>query len=206
MLKTEVVKISARSPEKELIEKGAKAIREGKLVIFPTETVYGIAVNVLDKEALEKLYQVKGRQKQKPFSWHIAELSQLESELQDPPKWLHRFLSEFWPGPLTVVLNVKSGKTRGFRMPDHPVALALIKASRVPVVAPSANLSGQKPPLTVKEALKDLDGKVDLALDAGKTIVKQESTVLDLSGKKPKILREGALSKEKIDSWFKKNQ
>lgn len=203
---TEVLKVSSQSPEKEVIEKGAKAIQQGKLVVFPTETVYGIAVNALDEAALEKLYQVKGRPKDKPLSWHVANLSQVYSQLENKPDWLDDFLTTFWPGPLTVVLKVGNGQTCGFRMPDHPVALALIQESHVPVVAPSANLSGAVPPVTMEQALADLNGKVDLALDAGKTEVQQESTVLDLSSGEPQILRQGALSKEQIDSWFERNR
>ncbi len=199
---TKVCVVSATSPEEEVIELGAKALQEGKLVVFPTETVYGIAANALDSRAVSRVYAIKKRPIDKPLSWHVASVDQVIAEVGELSENVVSFLNHYWPGPVTVVLETKKGGSCGFRMPDHPVALALIKQSNVPVLAPSANLSGKAPPVTLVDALRDLDGKVDLALDAGKTTLQKESTVIDLTQKKPIILREGALSKSKIDSWF----
>lgn len=196
---TQVLRVSAEQPEPDLIRQGATALRDGKLVIFPTETVYGIAANALNEAAITKLYAIKGRPKDKPFTWHIATLSQFKEDLENCPAWLDELLKKFWPGPLTVVVPTKNGETRGYRMPDHPVALALIEQAEVPVVAPSANLSGKLPPTTLEEALVDLEGQVDLAIDAGKTRFLKESTVLDCTQPKPKILRQGALQ---IEKWL----
>lgn len=202
---TKVVPISAAAPEEKAIREAARAVREGKLVVFPTETVYGIAVNALDPQAIERLYAVKGRPKGKPLSWHIDDIQKLEAQAKNLTPQLRQLIAAFWPGPLTVVVANRAGGKTGFRMPDHPVALALIRESGVPVVAPSANLSGGKSPVTAEEALADLNGKVDLVLNAGKTPCAKESTVLDITETPPRILREGAVSREKLEAWFKEH-
>lgn len=201
---TRVILVSASAPEPERIEEAAQAVRGGQLVVFPTETVYGIAANATDLAALKKLYAAKGRPRGKPLSWHIASVEQLEAVAEVSPQ-LRELIGAFWPGPLTLVVKTKSGEKVGFRMPDHPVALALIRRVGVPVVAPSANLSGAKSPTTAQEALADLDGKVDLVLDAGKTPMGKDSTVVDLTQTPPQILREGAIRREVLTQWFKEH-
>ncbi|MDP3791224.1 MAG: L-threonylcarbamoyladenylate synthase [Candidatus Omnitrophota bacterium] len=201
-MKTYVVKINPKSPEKDLIESAAKAVREGKLVAFPTETVYGIAANFLDEKAIESLYSIKGRPKNKPFTVHIADIKMIESLGCTVTKEALILISKFWPGPLTIILKSDGGNTLGFRAPANLVALELIKAAGVPIVAPSANLSGNKPPKSAGEVLKDLDGKIDMLLDSGATDVGIESTVVDLTVSPPKILREGAVKKEELVKFF----
>lgn len=202
---TKVVAVSATNPEPQAIREAARAVREGGLVVFPTETVYGIAANALDPKALEKLYAVKGRPKDKPFSWHISSIDQFKEQASDFSPQLAELAAAFWPGPLTLVVDTHDGGKTGFRMPAHPVALALIRASGVPIVAPSANLSGQKSPTSAEEALASLDGKVDLVLDAGKTEWGQDSTVVDLTQRSPKILRAGAITEEQLNKWFREH-
>jgi len=203
---TEVLTVSTEQPDPGSIQKAAKAIQAGKLVVFPTETVYGIAANALDQTAINKLCEIKNRPKEKPLTWHIAEISQLKDSINETPVGLDNLLEAFWPGPLTVIVKTKNGEKQGFRMPDHPVALALIRHCNVPLVAPSANLSGEKPPTTAEEALKALDGVVDLVLDAGKTALKRESTVIDMTQTPPKVLREGAIKEKTLQEWFKGQQ
>jgi len=199
---TKVLKVSASAPELKLIQEAAAAVRAGKLVVLPTETVYGIAANALDAQALERLYRVKGRPKEKPFSWHIADVQVLRNQVAEWTLLLQEIVDTFWPGPLTLVVATRGGGHIGFRMPAHPVALALLRESGVPVVAPSANLSGNKSPSSAQEAMAELNGKVDLILDAGPTQWRQDSTVLDLTQIPPRILREGAVSKEKWETWY----
>ncbi len=198
MLKTCVVKIDPKRPDKDLIESAAKAIREGNLVAFPTETVYGIAANFFDEKAIENLYRLKQRPRSKPFTIHIADIKMIESLGCFVTKEALRLISKFWPGPLTIVLKSGADGTLGFRIPANRIALDLIKSAGVPVVAPSANLSGNKPPTSAGEALKDLDGKIDMLLDGGHTDIGIESTVVDLTVTPPKVLREGAIKREEI--------
>jgi len=202
---TEVCSVSASNPDPKIISQAAEAIQNGKLVVFPTETVYGIAAHALDPKVLLRLSEVKNRPQEKHYTWHVASISKIKEEIKVWPKWLESFLKEFWPGPLTVIVEVKVGGTRGFRMPNHEVALALIRECQVPIVAPSANLSQMPAPTDAKEVLVQLEGKVDLVLDAGKTQLGSSSTVLDLSQKKPKILRAGAISEETINRWFERS-
>ena len=169
---------------------------------FPTETVYGLGVNLNDPQAVQELYQVKQRPFEKQVTLHIGELEAVERQGGVVSATAARWMRRFWPGPLTIVLARKEGAgTLGFRMPNHPVALALLKEAGVPVVAPSANLSGHPAPRTAEEVLNDLSDRIDLVLDAGPTPVGVESTVLDLSTDPPRILRAGALEQE-IQSWL----
>jgi L-threonylcarbamoyladenylate synthase len=169
-------------------------------VAFPTETVYGLAANRLDASAVSRLYKVKGRPRGKPLTVHIADLScirKLGCRVNGEAKAL---IDKFWPGPLTIVLRRGSRGKVGFRMPANKVALYLIAASKVPVVAPSANLSGSSPPKSAREVLKHLDGRIDMLIDSGRTRVGVESTVVDLSRRPAVILREGAIGREELES------
>lgn len=204
-MKTYVIKIDPKNPEKDGIESAAKALREGKLVAFPTETVYGVAANLLDAKAIDKLYKIKNRPKNKPFTVHIADIAMIEALGCSITAEALRLISRFWPGPLTVVLKSGGNKTLGFRIPANKVALELIKAAAVPIVAPSANLSGNEAPVSAQEVLKDLDGKIDILLDSGKTDIGVESTVIDLAQDPPRVLREGAITKAELAKFLKKS-
>jgi L-threonylcarbamoyladenylate synthase len=198
LLKTCVVKIDPKRPDKDLIDPAAKAIREGNLVAFPTETVYGIAANFFDEKAIKNLYRLKQRSRSKPFTIHIADIKTIDSLGCFVTKEALRLISKFWPGPLTIILKSKTDRTLGFRIPANKIALDLIRSAGVPIVAPSANISGDKPPTSAGEVLKDLDGKIDMLLDGGRTDIGIESTVVDLTVTPPKVLREGAIKKEEI--------
>ena len=196
--KTLILKIDPVKPDGKLIKYAAKVLREGGLVAFPTETVYGLGANLLDARALARLYEVKKRPAGKPFTVHIAGLGQIKALGSALDGRTKKLAGKFWPGPLTMVLKVKGGGSVGFRMPANKVAIELIKAAGVPVVAPSANLSGRRPPTEAKGVLKDLGGKIDLVIDSGPTDLGIESTVVDMKVKPFRILREGAISKEEL--------
>ena len=202
-LKTYVVKIDPKRPDKEKVSLAADAVRGGKLVAFPTETVYGIAANFLDEKAISRLARIKERPAHKPFTVHVADIKAIETMGCRVTKETLRLAKKFLPGPLTMVLPLGRDKSLGFRMPANKVALELIRLAGVPVVAPSANLSGHRPPVNAGEVLKELDGKIDLLIDAGGTDVGVESTVVDMTASGVKILREGAIKKEEIEEALK---
>jgi len=173
-------------------------LREGGLVAFPTETVYGLGANLLDKEAIKSLYKIKKRPGNKPFTVHIASLKQIKDLGCALDIRAGKLARHFWPGPLTMVLRSKNGGSIGFRMPKNTVALELIRMTKTPVVAPSANISSKKPPVTAAEALKDLDGKIDIVIDSGRTDIGLESTVLNMTTKPYTVIREGAIKNKAI--------
>jgi len=195
---TVVLKLDPKKPDGLSIAYAAALLRKGALVAFPTETVYGLGANLLDRRAMSALRRVKNRPKGKEFTVHIASSMAPAKMGCRMTKEAAALVNRFWPGPLTIVLRSRSGKKIGFRMPANAVALELIKKAGVPIVAPSANRSGNRPPRSAEEVLKELSEKVDLVLDGGRTKVGIESTVVDLSVSPAKILREGAISKEKI--------
>jgi len=203
--KTAVLKIDPERPDKHIIAKAASMIRRGMLVAFPTETVYGIAANRLDKKAMISLSRIKKRPKSKPFTVHVSRLRMLK-KLDCPLTVQAKALVEkFWPGPLTIILRSKNGEKMGFRMPANKIALQLIDKAGVPVVAPSANLRGHASPVSAEDVLQELDGKIDILLDAGDTDIGVESTVADLTVNPPRVLREGAISREKIEKELHRN-
>lgn len=208
-MKTEVIKINPLIPEFEIIRKAADYIRQGKIVAIPTETVYGLAADISNPQAIKKLYEVKGRPQDKPFSIAIANDEALEHLAADVPALAYKLVDKFWPGPLTLVLKSSGSsqttcgecsRTIGLRMPNNRVALRIIETSRLEVVLPSANLSGSQPAQSAREVLEHLDGKIDLVVDAGATELGIESTVADLTQPHFKILREGAVKREELEN------
>jgi len=206
---TKILKVNEINPEKEKIEQGANILKNGGVVAFPTETVYGLGANGLDGQAVEKIFQAKGRPNDNPLILHISSWSELEKLVSFVPEAAKILAEKFWPGPLTLILpkakhipnQVTAGlETVGIRWPAHPVALELIKQTGLPIAAPSANLSGKPSPTTACHVEKDLKGKIDLILDGGKTGVGLESTVLDLTVSCPTILRPGGITKEQLEN------
>lgn len=200
-------KTAARSEE---IKKAALIIREGGLVAFPTETVYGLGANALDEKAVRLIYEAKGRPSDNPLIVHVSsvEMAGKIALLNQTAKIL---MEKFWPGPLSLVLKASPDvprKTLGglatvaVRMPDNATALALIEAAGVPVAAPSANVSGRPSPTDARAVKEDLGGKVKMVLDGGAARVGLESTVLDISGERAIILRPGGVSREEIEKAF----
>lgn len=209
--RTRLVRIDPLQPEKKLIDEAAAVLREGGTVAFPTETVYGLGANALDPAAVRGIFAAKGRPSDNPLIAHLASRKTLEELVGEVPppveERLNLLIDRFWPGPLTLILprkpvvpDVVTGglETVAVRMPDHPVALALIAAAGVPVAAPSANTSGRPSPTTADHVAADLDGKVDMIIDGGPTGVGVESTVLDLTTQVPTLLRPGGVTYEEL--------
>ena len=193
------------------VEKGIAILKEGGLVAFPTDTVYGLGACVSLPQAVERVYKVKERPLNMPFPWLVADESQITkvAETVSPVAWL--LIRRFLPGALTIVLPKSSsdptilnvaGTTIAVRIPAHPVPIALIKGLGTPVVGTSANLSGRPSPLTADEVYFQFGDKVDLIIDGGRCPGGRESTVVDVTGEKPVILREGAISREEIERVY----
>jgi L-threonylcarbamoyladenylate synthase len=206
-MKTDILKINPFSIEQDYIIKAANIIRAGGLVAFPTETVYGLGADALNPVACAKIFQAKNRPFEDPLIVHIADKQDLLRLFNDVYKITLDLVDAFWPGPLTLVLKKSQGiplivtadlETVAVRMPDHPVALSLIRESQTPIAAPSANFFGRTSPTTAEHVLDDLDGRLDLILDGGKTSVGVESTILDLTQTPFRILRPGGVSLESL--------
>jgi len=204
MSATKVIKINPHKPEDKFLLRAADVLRDGGLVIVPTETVYGIAANKLNHQALERLNQIKKRPKEKHFSLHIADKEKIVEYAKDIPVAAFKLIDKLWPGPLTIILKSPDNSTIGIRMPDNEIFCRIITLADVPVVCPSANMSGKPAPANFAEALKDLDGLVDLAIDAGATKLGEESTVVDLTVDPVQVLREGAIKRDAVLSIAKK--
>ncbi len=198
-MKTRIITINLQQPRKADIKEAADILKEGGLVIIPTDTVYGIAANSANKETIERLSEIKKRPKDKPFSLHLALKEDVRKYAVDILPAAYRLMDSFWPGPLTLVLKARNNGKVGIRIPDDKIALAIIREADVPVVCPSANLSGKDAPRTAREALRDLEGLVELVVDAGQTLLGKESTVVDASALPVKVLREGVITKEEIE-------
>ena len=190
--------VTGNAPDPHALDEAARILRGGGLVAFPTETVYGLGVDAANAKAIERLNQVKGRPPEKPYSLHLHSRDQVRQFVTQIPPAAERLMDRFWPGPLTIVLPSKEGKTVGFRLPDHPISHAFLKTCGVPVVAPSANRSGSPPPTDAKEVLAALDGAMDCLLDGGPTRLGRESTVVEVVKGGVEIRREGAVSKEAV--------
>ena len=186
------------APDSAAIAEAATILRNGGLVAFPTETVYGLGADATNPKAIDRLNQMKGRPPEKPYSLHLHSPEQMRPFVASVPRLAAALIERFWPGPLTIVIPGKHGKTVGFRLPDHPIARAFLKACDVPVAAPSANRSGAPPPTDAKEVLAALDGALDCLLDGGPTRLGRESTVVEVIGGRVEIRREGAISKDVI--------
>ncbi|MFH0790651.1 MAG: L-threonylcarbamoyladenylate synthase [Candidatus Omnitrophota bacterium] len=203
-MKTRIIKIDPQQPKEEDLRTAADVIRNGGLVIIPTETVYGIAANMLNSDTIRRLAEIKQRPKDKPFSLLISDKETVEDYAVNIPVSAYKLIDKFWPGPLTLILKSKENGTIGMRMPDNEIALEIIVKAGVPVVCPSANLSGRPAPVDFEDAMKDLDGLVDLAIDSGRVSLGLESSVVDLSTGSLSVLREAALKKTEIEKTAKK--
>jgi L-threonylcarbamoyladenylate synthase len=208
-MKPRVLQIDPENIDPELIRQAAEVIRKGKLVAFPTETVYGLGANALDPVAVTGIFEAKERPLDDPLIVHIAEeedLSELSGEIPEEAK---KLVERFWPGPLTVVLKktekvpelVTTGlDTVAVRMPSNPIARELIKEAGVPVAAPSANLFGRPSPTQAKHVIDDLDGRIDLVIDGGPAEIGIESTVVEFIEGKAIVLRPGGIDVESLHS------
>lgn len=204
---TRIIKTDSLESRRRAIIEGAELIKAGKMVAFPTETVYGLGANGLDSKAVANLFLAKGRPQDNPLILHINSIDQVRGLVKEISEEGEKLMEAFWPGPLTLLF--KKGKlipqsitagldTVAIRMPDYPIALELIKASGVPIAGPSANTSGKPSPTMASHVEADLTGKIHMIIDGGSTGVGLESTVLDLTGKKPIILRPGGITLEDL--------
>ena len=193
----------------DMMAKAGQIIRQGGLVAFPTETVYGLGANGLDETASAKIYAAKGRPSDNPLIIHIARFSDLERIAEQIPDSARKLADAFWPGPLTMIFRkspeVPYGTTGGLdtvavRMPDHPIALALIEAGGGYIAAPSANTSGRPSPTRAAHVAEDLQGKIDMILDGGDVGIGLESTIVDLTEEKPVILRPGYINQKMLEN------
>jgi tRNA threonylcarbamoyl adenosine modification protein (Sua5/YciO/YrdC/YwlC family) len=196
---TIVLKVDPHNPEEEKLRQAAEILKEGGLLAYPTETVYGLAAATDKPQALERLYEVKKRPRNKPLPLQVAGKEKIEELADDIPTLAYKLADKFWPGPLTVVLRGRAEDKIGIRVPANKIALSIIERVGVPLACPSANLSGNPPPHNLEEVLKDLRGLIDMAIDAGGVQLGVESTVVDLTVSPFQLLRKGAVSSEELE-------
>ena len=203
---TLIKKISPLEIDGEAISKAASIIREGGLVVFPTETVYGLGGNGLDADAAKKIYAAKGRPSDNPLIIHISDPVEAEKYCYTN-EYYYKLAKAFMPGPLTVILpkkdiipfSVTGGlDTVAVRCPSHPIARALIKEAGIPIAAPSANISGRPSPTCARFVIEDMDGRVDMIIDGGECDIGLESTIVKLDGGKATLLRPGAITSDAL--------
>lgn len=206
-MNTQIFRIDGNNIDDELIKRAGEILRRGGLVAFPTETVYGLGANALIPDAVRATFTAKGRPSDNPLIVHITDKKDIFKVARELPSAAERLFDAFSPGPLTVILkkqpSVDDAVTAGLdtvavRIPSHPVARALINAAGVPVTAPSANLSGKPSPTNAKHVTDDMNGRIDAIIDGGACSVGLESTVIDMSGEIPVILRPGGITPEQI--------
>lgn len=206
-MRTKRIKIGSET-EYFLLKEPAKSLAEGGLVVFPTETVYGLGANALLEESVKNIFKAKGRPSDNPLIVHVASKNQVSEVVSAIPKAAEKVMEHLWPGPITLIMprasRISNAVTAGLdtvavRFPSHPVARRLLVEAGVPVAAPSANTSGRPSPTKAAHVVEDLDGKVDYILDGGNCSVGLESTVLDTTVTPPQILRPGGISKQQLE-------
>jgi protein-tyrosine phosphatase len=200
-MKAKVIRLDPEQFDPILLDEPAHIVKNGGLVIFPTETVYGIAVDLNNKNALARLSQVKKRPFDKPITVHIGDRDELRKYVDRIPSVARRLIKRFWPGPLTIIFPTKGGQTIGIRYPSHKVACELIRKAGVEVGAPSANISSEPPCKDAQEAIKIFSDNVDIIIDAGKTKFGASSTVVSITGDYLKILREGVIPSSLLENF-----
>lgn len=189
-----------------LLKQAVELLKDGGVVAFPTDTVYGVGVDPLQPQAVRKLYRIKGRPDNKPIAILVGSIEDVERVAQSPSKTFSRLADRFWPGGLTLILEAldlppeitAAGSTVGVRMPNHPLTLELLREFGGPIATTSANRSGEDPAISASEVDAQLGDRVNLIVDGGDTITKVASTVLDLSASPPRILRHGGISEQML--------
>lgn len=203
---TKIVKIDDTN-EESVIKEAGEILKNGGLVAFPTETVYGLGGDALKEDAARKIYSAKGRPSDNPLIVHIADIGALDELASEIPECAYKLAEAFWPGPLTMIFKKKDivpyGTTGGLdtvaiRMPSHHVAHRLIKDSGVYIAAPSANLSGRPSPTRAEHVIEDMDGRIDMIIDGGAIEIGIESTIVDVTCEVPMILRPGYVTADMI--------
>lgn len=190
-----------------MLEEAGKLIKQGKIVVFPTETVYGIGTNGLDENAVKKLYEVKQRPLNKPISLLVSNMEMVNSIAKDITEVEYKIMEKFFPGPLTIILKKKEivpniltarQDTVGIRMPRGEIARKLVEYADVPIATPSANISGEPSGTNLQEIKKHFEGKVDYFIDGGNSELGLASTIVQVVDGKPQILRQGSITYEQI--------
>lgn len=208
MVKTKVLVVNPKKPEKKKILLVAETIKKGGLVIFPTDTVYGLGANAFLPGAIKRIYRIKGRNFKKPLIFLLDEVKKINPLVVELSKEAEKLIRKYWPGPLSLIFKaspmgaILTGglKTIGLRIPADRIAFSLIGTSGVPLATTSANLSGKKSPTTGGETLKDFKNKVEIILNAGRTKYQQESTILDVSTYPFRLIREGYIKRAELNS------
>ena len=208
-METETILVDKNVNKEETYSQAVEILRNGQIVAFPTETVYGLGADATNLEAVGKIFEAKGRPADNPLIVHVdSKESALEYVQNAGPKAI-QCMDAFWPGALTLIMETKPGifaenvtaslPTVGIRVPNHPVALNLLKRVKLPVAAPSANTSGKPSPTLAEHVYHDMNGTIPLILDGGATTIGIESTVLDMTSEPPVILRPGQITKEDLE-------
>lgn len=191
----------------QIIQQAVELLRDGKLVAIPTETVYGLAADATNIDAINKIFEVKGRPPKHPLPLMVARETDLNNLAINIPAITYKLIEKFWPGPLTIVLKkapnistiITGGlETVGVRCPDHPLTQKILQNFPCGLAVPSANLFGEPPPISAEEVKQTLGNKIDFIVDGGKCKLKSASTIIDLTCEKPKILRQGPILQEEI--------
>lgn len=207
-LKTIVELYNDDNRRPEVMERAGEILKRGGLVAFPTETVYGLGGDALNPEASARIYAAKGRPSDNPLIVHIADMEALKVLASEVPEKARLLADRFWPGPLTMIMPKSDAvpyattgglDTVAIRMPSHPTAYELIRSSGVYIAAPSANTSGRPSPTTAQHVYEDLNGRIDMIIDSGKVDIGLESTIVDLTGEIPTILRPGYITKKMLE-------
>jgi L-threonylcarbamoyladenylate synthase len=207
IVKTQVLKIDRKRPQPSHIREAVNVIKSGGLVAFPTETVYGLGANALDAKAVKRIFVAKGRPSDNPLIVHIADKDDVKMLAGQVPDTAWKLIDRFWPGPLTIVLKkskiVPKITTGGLdsvaiRMPKSKIACRIIRESKTPIAAPSANYFGRPSPTKAEHVLEDMRGRIDMIIDGGQTRIGIESTVIDLTAKTPTLLRPGGVTLEQL--------
>lgn len=206
-MNTKVVIVNDENIDKAAISEAGGVIRGGGLVVFPTETVYGLGANALNEDAVKKIFLAKGRPQDNPLIVHISNIEQISLLVKSIPQVARKLMDKFWPGPMTIILEktelIPSATSAGLdsvgiRMPSNKIARELIAAANVPIAAPSANISGRPSPTDVDRCIEDLDGKVDFIIGGSMCKVGVESTVIDCTVYPPCVLRPGGITLEML--------
>jgi len=207
---TKIIKINSKKPEKQLIKLASETIKSGGLVVFPTETVYGLGASALNRLAVSKIFKAKGRKVDNPLIVHVYNKNDIKKLAKNIPSNVNGLINRFWPGPLTIILekkpivpgNVTSGlKTVAIRMPSNKIALELIKLAG-PIAAPSANLSGKPSGTMFKHVFEDFNGKIDAIIESVDSKIGLESTVINLTTSPPLLLRPGYITLEQLRKYL----
>jgi L-threonylcarbamoyladenylate synthase len=195
-----------------LVERAIRILKNGGIVAFPTDTIYGLGANAFDEDAVLRIYEAKIRPRNFALTLLLADTSQIKLVAENIPKMAWKLAEKFMPGALTIVLNKSmavsnmitgEGNTVAVRIPNHPVPIALVKGLGAPITGTSANISGGNNPLTAEDVFKQLRYRIDMIIDGGRCPIGVSSTVLDLTTNPPKIIREGAISRDQIESVCK---